>query len=429
MAQCVYLYPSSDNNRATISGHIWEDISNIDGVYADGVDVNVAGVIVNIDDRAGNLYTAVTNSNGIYTVDVLKDREYLVTYVRPAGLGPSVNATIDTSNASIGMNHANGLPVYMATSNRNIDFALQRLQTIMDAPPCATPIISYSINSYDITQLSTVNITPIVLTGFPLSISGEGFPTGVTIDASTGIITGNPTIPGVYNSQIVVTNFCGQFKHPITFNIIEVCHPPASYYHHGYDINRNDIINIDVVSGGTMPITYTSTTLPSGMFVDSATGHISGSPQITGSFTSTIIATNSCGQEEIIVYFNVLPSENDCTTNEAYPDLAIVEDGKSVIFTFVNNIPNPTFQSSCSDSIITLQGSNQLSDGCWVHTVSVKGINNTSGKEECTICLVEKNKCVSLVIACKAKKCGKRIKLTRDEINASFFRDKCIGVI
>lgn len=299
----------------------------------------------------------------------------------------------------------------------------------MTSEPCNLPSINYQSNLIDINQFNPVNVLPASLTGYPLSISGEGFPTGVTIDASNGNITGSPTISGIYQSRIVVSNFCGQFFYPITFNIIEQCHPPASYYNRGYDIVENDIINIDIVSGGTLPITYSSSSLPAGLTIDSTTGHISGSTSQIGAFTSTIIASNACGQQEITVYFNVYPSSADCNTNQVYPELAIIEDSKTAIFTFVNNIPNPVFTSSCSDSIITLQGSNQLSDGCWVHTVAVKGINDNGLKKECVICLQQNNKCATLIVSCKAKRCGKKIKLRRDEIRARFFDDKCRGLI
>lgn len=49
-------------------------------------------------------------------------------------------------------------------------------------------------------------------------------------------------------------------------------------------------------SGGTVPLTYTADSLPSGLSVDSATGLISGAPAAAGTNLVTIAATNSAGR-------------------------------------------------------------------------------------------------------------------------------------
>jgi hypothetical protein len=54
---------------------------------------------------------------------------------------------------------------------------------------------------------------PVVLTisatGFPTGFDAQGLPAGVTVDKTTGVISGAPTNPGTYNVALSVTNVAG----------------------------------------------------------------------------------------------------------------------------------------------------------------------------------------------------------------------------
>jgi hypothetical protein len=67
-----------------------------------------------------------------------------------------------------------------------------------------------------ITTADTGNLTagaPVVLTisatGFPTGFDAKGLPTGLTVDKTTGVISGAPTSPGTYNASLSVTNVAG----------------------------------------------------------------------------------------------------------------------------------------------------------------------------------------------------------------------------
>ena len=54
---------------------------------------------------------------------------------------------------------------------------------------------------------------PVVLTisatGFPTGFGAQGLPAGLTVDQTTGVISGTPTSPGTYNATVSVTNVAG----------------------------------------------------------------------------------------------------------------------------------------------------------------------------------------------------------------------------
>jgi hypothetical protein len=54
---------------------------------------------------------------------------------------------------------------------------------------------------------------PVVLTisaaGFPTGFGATGLPAGLTVDQTTGVISGAPTTPGTYNATLSVTNVAG----------------------------------------------------------------------------------------------------------------------------------------------------------------------------------------------------------------------------
>ncbi|TDO52957.1 glycosyl hydrolase family 28 [Kribbella sp. VKM Ac-2571] len=67
-----------------------------------------------------------------------------------------------------------------------------------------------------ITTVDTGHLTagvPVVLTisatGFPTGFGAQNLPPGLTVDKTTGVITGAPTGPGAYNTNLSVTNVAG----------------------------------------------------------------------------------------------------------------------------------------------------------------------------------------------------------------------------
>ena len=66
------------------------------------------------------------------------------------------------------------------------------------------------------TQAFTFNVTA---SDFPTSYAATGLPPGLTINTTTGVISGTPTTPGVYNVMLTATNGSGSTPQTLTITI------------------------------------------------------------------------------------------------------------------------------------------------------------------------------------------------------------------
>lgn len=171
----------------------------------------------------------------------------------------------------------------------------------------ATPNISGINTSATVTNgisISTITISDTV--GFPApiySFSGS-LPTGLTLNTSTGAITGTPSGQGLFTFNIIATNSFGSST--ATSQTITVNRAP-SFLPSGQTISNSVLIG-STYSSGVSALGWPSPTfnlksgaLPPGITLNSTTGALTGTPTATGSYSFVISATNSL-------------SENDTTT-------------------------------------------------------------------------------------------------------------------
>ncbi|MEI6209387.1 MAG: putative Ig domain-containing protein [Desulfuromonadales bacterium] len=122
------------------------------------------------------------------------------------------------------------------------------------------------------------------------SIQSGSLPPGLTLNASSGIISGTPTVAGIYPITVQVTDsgsvpmaVSKQFTIIISSNmVITTASAPTTTRYAPYSLTLQS-------SGGTDPKTWSSTTLPSGLFLNKQTGVVSGSASEAG--TATVIFT------------------------------------------------------------------------------------------------------------------------------------------
>ncbi len=134
------------------------------------------------------------------------------------------------------------------------------------------------------------NSPAIVVTGgaapFTFSVATGALPPGLTLNASTGAITGTPTAAGSFTIQVKDANgVVGSGTCPFTFtpgNLLLTCNTTNTGMV-GVAFNSPALM----VTGGTPPFTFSVATgaLPPGLTLNTSTGAITGTPTATGSFT------------------------------------------------------------------------------------------------------------------------------------------------
>ncbi len=160
--------------------------------------------------------------------------------------------------------------------------------------------------------------------GGPLTYSASTLPAGVSIDPQTGIISGTPSTTVGSPFTVTVTATDPQGASVSTSYVLNVVPAPAVNQPPvltGTGITSPQSATVGVAYSTTTagafsdpdggPLTYSASTLPSGVSIDPQTGVISGTPSTTvGSpFTVTVTATDPQGASVSTSYvLNVVPA-------------------------------------------------------------------------------------------------------------------------
>lgn len=131
---------------------------------------------------------------------------------------------------------------------------------------------------------------------FTWSVSAGALPPGLTLGASTGLLSGTPTTAGSYSFTVKVTDSGGlTATEAVTLAIVpgpslSFPAPPAGWTNTVYS-------NTLTVSGGTSPFAWSvsSGSPPPGINL-SADGTLTGTPTATGTSSFTVKVTDANGQ-------------------------------------------------------------------------------------------------------------------------------------
>jgi uncharacterized protein YhjY with autotransporter beta-barrel domain len=151
---------------------------------------------------------------------------------------------------------------------------------------------------------------------YTFSVASGSLPAGLTLNTSTGAITGTPTGSGTANFTIAAADSIGNvgsraYSVPIGTNSLTLS--PSSLPAGVLGTTYNQTVS---ASGGTAPYTYSlsSGTLPSGLTLNTSTGAITGVPTASGLSNFTVKAVDSLGNVGTHSY-SVNVGSNNLTLN------------------------------------------------------------------------------------------------------------------
>ena len=162
----------------------------------------------------------------------------------------------------------------------------------------------------DRSSLPNVAATSLNVTGLVSNdkapYTAVGLPPGLTMNTTTGVISGTPTQPGRYRVSVTATDNTNSVAIPsatfiwqvtgLTWNTI----PPQTSTR-----TVGDSLNVTPYdSGGISPYTYSASGLPTGLTISASSGLISGTPTLSTPFTLTVTVTDLSGASATSAVFN-----------------------------------------------------------------------------------------------------------------------------
>ena len=140
-------------------------------------------------------------------------------------------------------------------------------------------------------------------------------PAGLSLDTSTGSISGTPTaVTSSATYTITATNTGGTDTATMTIVVNDVIPSDLDYNPNSFTLTKGTQMTTTTptVNGGTITSWSVSPSLPAGLSLDSSTGAISGTPTaVTSNASYTITATNTGGSDTTtitIVVNDIAPS-------------------------------------------------------------------------------------------------------------------------
>lgn len=226
-------------------------------------------------------YSAIFTATGGTTPYVWQAREPL-----PPGLTLSTAGTLSGTPTTAGTYAfsilATDAQQQTGTRSYNLVIGAPRLSISSASPlPPATEGLAYSFS------LRTDAAIP------PVRWSATSLPAGLTLDATTGVLSGTPTLRGTYNIAVQAADASSTVSKTLT---LEVQRPPLtiSTVSPLFDATVGAAYSQTfTATGGQTPYRWSMQGTVPGLTLDPATGALTGTPTTAGTYTVTIDATDA----------------------------------------------------------------------------------------------------------------------------------------
>lgn len=195
-----------------------------------------------------------------------------------------------------------------ATEGQNFDFVVQATNGYGNDTQEYTGTIGAPIAP----SIQTTALGGVVTSGVPytqpisaigsqpitFSIVAGTLPTGLTLNSTTGTISGTPTVDGAYDFTVRATNSIGYDDQQYTGTIVGSA--PTIQTANLNSLSQGSAFAQTPVVVGSSPITWAvqAGSLPAGISLDTGTGELSGTPSASGAYDFTLRATNSYGYDD-----------------------------------------------------------------------------------------------------------------------------------
>lgn len=183
-------------------------------------------------------------------------------------------------------------------------FAAQFQQLVTNAyPPVggggtgSVSVVNPGAQTSTVGTAVSVKVQAADTAGGTLTYSATGLPAGLSINSSTGVISGTPTATGTSSVTVTAKDSTGpsgtaSFSwtvNPVGSSTVTVTNPGAQTSTVGTAVS----VQIQATDSAGGALTYSATGLPAGLSISASTGVISGTPTAAGTSSVTVTAKDS----------------------------------------------------------------------------------------------------------------------------------------
>jgi hypothetical protein len=261
---------------------------------AGGTSVVMPTLVITIDNKPvinSSLSVSTTvNTPFTYTITALNAPTSFTAVGLPPGLslaGPTISGMATVPGVfiiTLGATNATGTGQAILTLN------------VSPGPPVVTssPTAKFSVNAPFIYTITATNT--------PTAFTATNLPAGLTLDPTTGVISGSVSTIGVFTITVGASNSAGASA-PLTVTITILASPPlitSPLLASGFVANG---FTYTITALGSAPQTYTASPLPPGLTFNGTV--ISGVPTQEGTYAVTVTATNSLGTDTKVLIISI----------------------------------------------------------------------------------------------------------------------------
>ena len=153
----------------------------------------------------------------------------------------------------------------------------------------------------------------ITASGSPTIVFGaQNLPPGLSVNQTTGVISGTPNTVGKFLVSILAANTAGSDTQTLAMTF--TANPPLITSPLSVSTGTIQNFSYTITASGAGPLTFSATNLPLGLSFSGNT--ISGTPAQQGTYHVTITATNPLGSDTETLTINVL----DDSDGDGFPD-------------------------------------------------------------------------------------------------------------
>ena len=267
---------------------------------------NVAPVLTNPGNQSGTVGTAI--SLQLAASDADGDTLTYSASGLPTGL--SINSSTGritgtptaaaTANVSITVNDGRG-----GSDTESFSWLIEpaNVSPVLTNPGARDGIVGETVN---------LQVTATDADGDTLTYSTTGLPTGLSINSSTGRITGTPTAAGTFNVSVTVNDGRGgSDTESFMWSVVPANVPPVLSNPGNQSGTVGTALSLQLmatdVDGDTLG--YAASGLPAGLMLNSSTGRISGMPTSVGAANVTIAVSDGRGGSDTETFtWTVVPA-------------------------------------------------------------------------------------------------------------------------